>query len=326
MGTHPIFESDFDCLTEMGKKGKGKGKKGNEKHDYINARISMREKALIGAEAEAAEFERELGEMRKTLDRMEKEKSDSVRLLLKKLQKSDFDRAETVSEMNASIKQRHRELDSANQKRLMDEADKREQLRKAQENNHKLELEIEKWEKYGEVGCKEHDLVIQNLERTIQTQVDNTLNMQKFIIKQIETAKSDSEEVIRQQEATRRERAMMDAVNALPGSLHEVRKSDQLQKLVEWQGSAVSEDRQNVNQLRQQTKQLVKEAAILRQSQFKAPNKSRQTLDWNDLNGSSTNFALSENSHSTMDENRQISEFARANPLHKKTHQPTPIR
>ena len=62
----------------------------------------MREKALIGAEAEAAEFERELGEMRKTLDRMEKEKSDSVRLLLKKLQKSDFDRAETVSEMNSS--------------------------------------------------------------------------------------------------------------------------------------------------------------------------------------------------------------------------------
>ena len=108
-------------------------------------------------------------------------------------------------------------------------------FRQAQENNHKLELEIEKWEKYGEVGCKEHDLVIQNLERTIQTQVDNTLNMQKFIIKQIETAKSDSEEVIRQQEATRRERAMMDAVNALPGSLHEVRKSDQLQKLVEWQ-------------------------------------------------------------------------------------------
>merc|ERR1712134_52761 len=320
MGTHPIFESDFDCLTEMGKKGKGKGKggkgkgkKGDGKHDYINARISMREKALIGAQSEAAEFESELSNMRKTLETMEKEKSDTVRVLLKKLQKSDFDRAETVTEMNSSIKQRHLDLDSANRRRQIEEAEKREQLRKAQETNFILELEIEKWEKYGELGCKEHDRVIEDLKNTIQTQEDNTRSMQKFIIKQIETAKADSEEVIQQQEALRREKAMMDAVNALPGSLHEVRKSDQLQKLVEWQGSAVTEDRNNVN--------------LLRQSQFKAPNKSRQTLDWDDLNGSSTNFALSENAHSTMDENRQISEFARTNPLHKTpTHRSTPIR
>ena len=54
----------------------------------------------------------------------------------------------------------------------------------------------------------------------------------------------------------------------------------------------MSEDRQNVNQLRQQTKQLVKEAAILRQSQFKAPHKSRQTLDWDDLNGSSRGVGI----------------------------------
>merc|ERR1711937_988477 len=202
MGTHPIFESDFDCLTEMGKKGKGKGKggkgkgkKGDGKHDYINARISMREKALIGAQSEAAEFESELSNMRKTLETMEKEKS------------------ETVTEMNSSIKQRHLDLDSANRRRQIEEAEKREQLRKAQETNFILELEIEKWEKYGELGCKEHDRVIEDLKNTIQTQEDNTRSMQKFIIKQIETAKADSEEVIQQQEALRREKAMMDAVN-----------------------------------------------------------------------------------------------------------------
>merc|ERR1711937_720938 len=31
MGTHPIFESDFDCLTEMGKGGGKKGTKGDSK-------------------------------------------------------------------------------------------------------------------------------------------------------------------------------------------------------------------------------------------------------------------------------------------------------
>ena len=68
----------------------------------------------------------------------------------------------------------------------------------------------------------------------------------------------DAELIIRQLEATRREQAVRDALNNLPGSVHECRKSDQLQKLVEWQGRAVTEDRQSLGQLKSETKELVR--------------------------------------------------------------------
>ena len=148
----------------------------------------------------------------------------------------------------------------ANERRTTEEALKRAQLAELRQNNANLEGEIEKWETYRNEGSVQHSYIINGLEHKISEQHKNTEAMKKFIQKQIETAKAgknlqevknivclqtfpDSEAVIRQIEANKRQQAMLDALNGLPGSMHECRKSEQLQKLVDWQGSAVCEDR-----------------------------------------------------------------------------------
>jgi len=125
-------------------------------------------------------------------------------------------------------------------------------------------------------------------------------------------------------EARKREQAVFDALNNLPGSVHECRKSDQLQKLVEWQGSAVSEDRDTVATLRTDTRGLVREAASLRKAKFEVPRKSHDVLDWKEATKikpvlpSIEKLALTDNVYSTMYKNREMSEAARTNPLHRK--------
>merc|ERR1712142_21000 len=333
MGTHPIFESDFDCLTErMGKKGMGKGgkgkggkgKKSNEKHDFLNARIAMREKALLSAEAQAAQFSDELDKKSKALMIVEKERDDQIRSLLAKLHTSDNDRADSVQQMNESIRSGRELLREANERRSTEEALKRAQLAELRQNNANLEGEIEKWETYRNEGSIQHSYIINGLEHKISEQHKNTEAMKKFIQKQIETAKADSEAVIRQIEANKRQQAMLDALNGLPGSMHECRKSEQLQKLVDWQGSAVCEDRDIVQAIRNDTRNLVREAAALRKAKFEAPRKSEDVLDWKEATTASPSLpsvekaALSNNPYSTMFKNREMSESARRNPLLQK--------
>jgi len=315
----------------MGKKGKGKGKgkggkggkKGNEKHDFINARISMREKSLIQTEAQALDFTEKLEEMNKTLAIVEKEKDDSIRSLLGKLHRSDEDKADSVSAMNDGIRDRQNRLKEEHERRRIEAEMKLAELAEVRHNNANLEAEIEKWQNYRNIGSKEHTDIIKNLQFKISEQKQNTANMNAFILKQIETAKSDSEAVIRQIEASKREQAMLDALNGLPGSVHECRKSDQLQKLVDWQGSAVTEDRDTVSAIRNDTKNLVREAAWLRKAQFEAPRKSHEILNWKlatDIKPSLPSIeklALSNNPYSTMYKNRETSESSRKNPLHQ---------
>ena len=134
----------------------------------------------------------------------------------------------------------------------------------------------------------------------------------------------DADVIIRELETTRREQAIVDALNNLPGSVHECRKSDQLQKLVEWQGSAVTEDRDTVATLRSDTKTLVRDAAAMRKAKFEVPRKSHDVLDWKATTNikpplpSIEKLALTDNVQSAMYKNREMSESARNNPLHRK--------
>jgi len=103
MGTHPIFESDFDCLTEMakGKKGKGKkGKKSKEKapsfsHEHYQEQIRSQKTNLEqitdvydeelltyqDIHALSAQIETDKGDITSYVHRMIREKELDIELL-----------------------------------------------------------------------------------------------------------------------------------------------------------------------------------------------------------------------------------------------------
>lgn len=306
----------------MGKKGKGKGKgKGgaggkreSENTLYMKARIMMREKALLNVEAEEMELSDRVNEMKQTVHVLETEKNDSIKRLLSKIHRADSDKAESIEEMNNSIKENQKKRKSNDDVRNKALDAKLAELSGVKFRNSEIESDIERWRNYELTGSLDHQKIILQLEEKIEIQMINTENMKNFILRQIETAKNDAENIKRELENNRKEQAVVDALNNLPGSVQESRKSDKLQKLVEWQGTAVNEDKDAVIALRNETKKLVQEAAKLRIAKFEAPKKNNEILDWEYTREtmkhrpSIEKLALTDNVYSTMYKNQESSQ------------------
>jgi hypothetical protein len=77
----------------------------------------------------------------------------------------------------------------------------------------------------------EQKAAVESLLSKIDDQSYNTKAMNHFIVKQIETSKCDSKKNKHDLEEGRKKQAVADAIECMPTSVHECRKTDQLKKV-----------------------------------------------------------------------------------------------
>merc|ERR1712227_910090 len=98
MGTHPIFESDFDCLTEMGNLLGGKNK----------SRVTDLDRAVLG-------LKKQRDELKRAQKRIENEE-DQI-----KLTKEQHAVVQALDKGNSALKELHKIMDPEAVQRIMDD-------------------------------------------------------------------------------------------------------------------------------------------------------------------------------------------------------------
>jgi len=274
----------------MAKKGKGKGKgsgkgkggggkTGNARTDFLAVRINLREKALMMVENQCKDYQNTLEKLEEARDEAQAEKDMKVGKLLKKLHVSENERSGALDSLKDCVTERKRKLRDANNRRKREIEEKLGCLREAELRNAQIRRDIKKWQNFRTLGSKEQKAAVESLLNKIEDQTYNTKAMNHFIVKQIETSKSDSKKNKHDLEEGRKKQAVADAIECMPTSVHECRKTDQLKKLVDWQQLHVDEDKQYLKDIRQNMKLMTKETEELRKIKFEKPEKIGLLLD-----------------------------------------------
>jgi len=289
MGTHPIFESDFDCLTEMAKKGstkkkggggKGKKEKTNPREAFIEARLEFRQSQLKTALRELQLQEDEVSFSLARVNDSDEYRSTTINGILAKLHQVDAQLTGAQLDNESELARRRGAVHACETRRATELDEVRAELNGVLERNGKMEDDIRHWSHYNNQQAQHDARRIAQLESLLAEHNAQTYSVVDFIKRQIANGQAQYDARERAKREEMRHEAFDEAFRCTsPSDFYECRESERLTAYVDEHSRLLATEAECYQRTSIKAKRLENERDALKGAHLERPQQCRAVLD-----------------------------------------------